>query len=117
LCRVWPSTDLSGFTSCCPGKVGFDPTSTLLECDVNIRTVKVDGLLEEIIMIYMKSPKEQKLAGRVTGTFSCPVLAFKKWKNISRVSMTRTGPAFRLPDGSCLTSNLLNIKLKALLGK
>lgn len=101
----------------------FDPTTTLLGCNVILKTVDVDGTREELMLIHLKSPKEEKLSGGVTvelfatNTFSCPVSAWKKWRKVSKVSASKSSPVFRLPNGSCLTGNRFNKEIKALLGK
>ena len=101
----------------------FDPTSTLLGCDVRLHKVKVEGDLEEVLVVHLKCPKEDRLRKGVmvelfsTGTFSCPVSAWKKWGEVAKLAVVPTKPVFRLPDGACLTGAGFNKDLKTLLGK
>ena len=101
----------------------YDPTNTLLGCDINLMNVDIDGTSEEVMMVRLKSPKEDKLCQGVTvelfstKTFSCPISAFKKWKKVSKVAIVKTAPVFRLPCGSCLTGDGFNKEVKAVLGK
>ena len=101
----------------------YDHTTTLLGCDVNLHQVEVDGVKEEILTVYLKNPKEEKLCRGVTvelfstGTFSCPVAAWKKWRGVSKVALQKHTPAFRQPNGGCYTGNQFNKDIKTLLGK
>ena len=80
------------------------------------------GVVEEILMVHLKSPKEDRLGSGVTvelfstGTSTCPVNAWKKWRRVSKVATVPTKPVFWLPSGLCLTGVLFNKKLKSLLG-
>ena len=62
----------------------FDPSTTLLGKDVKLVKTKIDGI-EEILLVYLKSPKEDKLSQGVrvelfaTGTFSCPGKVGNHW--------------------------------------
>jgi hypothetical protein len=101
----------------------YDPTTTLLGCDVRIEEHVIDGVKETVMKIFLKNPKEDKLCQGVTvelfgtGTFSCPVAAWRKWRQVARVPLAPTKPVFRLGDGSCMTGNMLNKYLKQVLGK
>ena len=101
----------------------YDPTNTLLGCDINLRVIGIDGVQEEVMMVRLKSPKEDKLLQGVivelfsTGTFSCPISAYKKWRAVSKMAASKSGPVFRLPGGSCLTGDQFNKEIKAMLGK
>ena len=101
----------------------FDPTTTLLGCNVRMVFIDLDGKKEELLDVYLKSPKEDKLRTGVsvelfeTGTFSCPVSAFRKWRAVSKLAVCPSKPLFRLPGGECLTGNQFNKELKLLLGK
>ena len=59
----------------------YDPTSTLLGKDVRLVKTKIDGNLEELLIVHLKSPKEDSLKMGVnvelfaTGTITCPVEA------------------------------------------
>ena len=101
----------------------FDPTTTLLGCDLNLHTITIGDNQEEVLMVHLKSPKEEKLGGGITvelfstGTFSCPVKAYKKWKYVSKSTMGKASPAFRRPGGQCYTGNDFNKDIKTLLGE
>ena len=83
----------------------------------------VEGKQEEILMIFLRSPKEDRLRAGVrvelfsTGTFSCPVSAWTKWKIVSRIVDCPTKPVFRLNTGTCFTGRLFNLAVKSMLGK
>ena len=100
----------------------FDPTTTLLGNDVRLVKTKIDGALEEILVIHLKSPKEERLGGGInvelfsTGTFSCPVSAWKKWCGIAKNVQSSTKPVFRTQDGKCFSGACFNKELKSLLG-
>ena len=47
----------------------------------------------------------------------CPVAAYEKWRNISKVAKTSTKPAFRLENGLLYTGKQFNSDLQKLLGK
>ena len=61
----------------------FDPNSALLGRDVRLVNTTLDGKAEEILVINLKSPKEDNLSQGVrvelfsTNTFSCPLKAWK----------------------------------------
>jgi hypothetical protein len=101
----------------------YDPTSTLLGCDIRLQEVTVDGEKEQVLVVNLKAPKEDKLGQGVkvelfaTGTFSCPLSAWLKWRRVARVPLCPTKPVFRASDGSCMTGNLFNRDIKSLLGK
>ena len=71
----------------------------------------------------MKCPKEDKLQSGVTvelfatNTTTCPVLAWQKWRKLSKVPQCPTKPAFRKEDGTCYTRNQFNKDIKSVLGK
>ena len=83
----------------------------------------IDGIKETILTIHLKCPKEDKLQSGVTvelfttGTITCPVSAWQKWCNISKVSRCPTKPAFRNEDGSCFIGCQFNKDIKSVLGK
>ena len=100
----------------------FDPTCTLMGSGVKLVVKEVAGVREEILMVHLKSLKEDRLGKGVTvelfstGTSSCPVDAWRKWRKVSKVATAPSKPLFRLPSGLCLTGALFNKKLKSLLG-
>ena len=83
----------------------------------------VGGVQEEFLVVHLKSLKEHVLSKGVnvemfsTGTFSCPVEAWKKWKGVSKIRIIATKPIFRFPDGKCLTGVVFNKIIKSLLGQ
>ena len=101
----------------------FDPSSTLLGSDIKEISLDVDEKNENILMVHLKSPKEDKLKAGVTvelfgnDTFSCPIKAFKKWRQASKMNLTGSMPAFRLPCGKCYTGSQFNQDIKSMLGK
>ena len=101
----------------------FDPTTTLLGRDIRLVKTKIDGVEEEILVIHLKSPKEEVISTGInvelfsTDTFSCPVAAWKKWRSLDKFSLPPTKPIFRMPDGKCFTGALFNCTLKEMLGK
>ena len=52
-----------------------------------------------------------------TGTISCPVAAWKKWRQVDKYRLSPTKPVFRTHDGTCFTGAQFNDSLKLLLGK
>ena len=101
----------------------FDPTTTLLGCDVGLHTVSIEGKTEDILRVHLKHPKEDYLGKGVTvelfgtGTFSCPLNAYKKWRNVAKGSITKSLPVFCLANGECYTGDKFNKDIKALLGR
>ena len=72
-----------------------------------------------IAKIQLESPKEDKKRQGVTmelfkNSFFCPVTAWMKWKEISRLDNCPSLPVFRHEDSSRLTQKELNTTLKLL---
>ena len=101
----------------------FDQTTTLQGKDLRLVKTQIDGAAEEMLVIHLKSPKEEHLSGGVnvelfsTGTFSCPVEAWKKWRKVSTNNICPTKPVFRKIDGRCNTGADFNKELKKHLGE
>ena len=101
----------------------FDPTTTLLGADVRLVNTKVSGTAEKVLIIHLKCPKEDKLRLGVnvelfsTGTLTCPITAWTKWQQWDTLRLSPTKPVFRQENGKCMTGNLFNKELKALLGR
>ena len=101
----------------------FDHTTTLLGSDVRLVSTKVAGNPEKILVIHLKCPKEDKLKQGInvelfsTGTFTCPVTAWTKWRQWSSLSIFPIKPVFRQENGKCMTGNLFNKELKSLLSQ
>ena len=101
----------------------FDPTTTLLGCNVRKLEQDIDGTKEIILAVHLKCPKEDKLQQGVTvelfstKTVTCPVTAWLKWQKVSKVASSPTKPAFRREDGSCMTGIKFNTEIKSVLGK
>ena len=85
--------------------------------------VKVDQQTEEILVFHLKNPKEDHLRKGVnvelfsTGTFTCPVEAWSKWRKLTKCRQASMKPVFRQEDGKCMTGAIFNTELKKLLGK
>ena len=103
-------------------EITFDPTTTLLGKDVRIVKTKLEGNSEEILIIHLKSPKEDALKLGVnielfsTGTLTCPIQAWHKWLKVRKTRVEPTKPVFRQENGKCMTGALFNQELKRLLG-
>lgn len=83
----------------------------------------IEGVTETILTVHLKCPKEDRLQNGVTvelfstDTLTCPVSAWRKWQNISKISHCQTKPAFRKEDGGCMTGSQFNKDIKSVLGK
>ena len=101
----------------------FDHTTTLLGADVRKISTCIESQAENLLIVHLKNPKEDKLRLGVnvelfsTGTFSCPVSAWTKWRNAATCKITATKPVFRHGDGKCMTGYTFNKEIKCLLGK
>ena len=79
----------------------------------------------EMLTVHLKSPKEQKLAKGITvelfetGSFICPVKAYKKWKAATRLGrgghLAKGSPLLRKEAGENFTGKEFNSTLKELL--
>ena len=104
-------------------KTTFDPNTTLLGSDVRLVQTRIEGKEEEVLIVHLKSPKEEVISAGVnvelfgTGTISCPVAAWKKWRQVDKYRLSPTKPVFRTHDGTCFTGAQFNDSLKLLLGK
>ena len=103
----------------------FDPTSTLLSRDVSLTTAEVAGVQYEVVKVFLRHPKEQRLSSGVTidlfeikgeANWLCPVKAYRKWKEGSPMKPSTNLPLFRLPSGESYTGNAFNTDLKRFLG-
>ena len=100
----------------------FDTTTTLLGRDIRLVNTTIEGQKEEVLVIHLKSPKEEHLTGGInvelfaTGGFSCPVSAWRKWRSSTKASLPPTKPVFRFTDGKCMSGANFNQILKSLLG-
>ena len=101
----------------------FDLSTTLLGNNVRHVKTSVGGSIEEFLIIHLKCPKEQQLGKGVnvelfsTGTFSCPVNAWVKWRKLAKFNLEASKPMFRLASGKCLTGAEFNKDIKHLLGR
>ena len=99
----------------------FDPSSTLLGKDIKVEAWADKGEKIKVLKVWLKSPKEQKKdQGIMVEVFEtksefCPVAAFEKWRQVSKVAWTKTKPAFRQEDGSLYTGKDFNVDLRSLL--
>lgn len=101
----------------------FDPSSTLLGKDIKVEAWADKGEKIKVLKVWLKSPKEQKKGQGImvevfeTKSEFCPVAAFEKWRQVSKVAWTKTKPAFRQEDGSLYTGKDFNVDLRSLLSK
>jgi hypothetical protein len=92
----------------------FDPAFTLLKKDLHLSN---NSDKQCTIQVNIKAPKEDKDCRSVivdiyqTNSNICPVSAFKKWQIISKTCDSQQ-PAFRLADGTPLTTRRFNCILK-----
>ena len=100
----------------------YDQTQTLLGSDVREIKTEIEGKKMNILVVYLKSPKEQKLAKGVNVEIFpyslkmfCPILAYTKWKEISSVKYILSKPVFREDSGNCYTGKKFNNDLRTLL--
>jgi hypothetical protein len=105
----------------CQHETYFDPDFTLLEQDVQLKKQKLTGGgVTEILIVTVKAPKENRKGGVAvvdvyeTGGPTCPVKAFKQWKNRQKSDDNKV--LFRSSDGTPLTGRRFNVLLKQLLG-
>ena len=101
----------------------FDPLTTLLGNNVSLHNLKIEDIKEEVLMVHLQSPKEDKLRQGVTvelfgtGTVTCPIDAFKKWRKVRSGNTNKALPLFRCENGKCYTGNKFNRDIKSLLGQ
>ena len=101
----------------------FDPQTCLFGKDVSVENWLQGSENTKLLKIWLKSPKELKFGkGIMVEVFKtknelCPVAAYEKWRNISKVAKTSTKPAFRLENGLLYTGKQFNSDLQKLLGK
>ena len=105
--------------------MAFDPTFTLLSRDVSLTTARVAGVQHEVVKIFLRHPKEQRLSAGVTidlfevtgeASWLCPVKAYKKWKEGSSTKPSTNLPLLRLNTGESYTGTAFNHDLKRFLG-
>jgi hypothetical protein len=101
----------------------YDPSCTLMGCDVSLHTTEIEGVKETYLIVNLKNPKEDKLKKGVrvelfrTGSLTCPVDAYTKYRAVSKVAVSKVSPLYRLESGVCYTGNLFNKDIKSLLGR
>ena len=100
----------------------FVRDATLLNKNVSLETRKIEKEEVTMLKIRLESPKEDRKRQGVTvelfrlqNSFFCPVTAWMKWKEVSRLDNHPNLPLFRHEDGSGLTQKELNTTLKLLL--
>ena len=101
----------------------YDPTSSFLSQDVTLTTCHNEGAggVAEVLLVYLKSPKEARLSDGVvvdlfgTKSFFCPFEAFKKYLASLPFSPSASSPIFRSSCGAGYTGRGLNADLKVLL--
>ncbi len=98
----------------------YDERTTLLDKDIRIVTDEEEK--KQVVLIWLKWPKEDKLGKGVevevfeTKSDICPVKALRKWWGVTR-KREKCQPAFRMPDGRAFTGRRFNSLLAELLGK
>ena len=72
------------------------------------------------ISVHIKSPKIDIVGARENieviqlDNFMCPIAAFEKYKQISKLNRDSNLPVFRLVNGGCFTGNEVNRRLSQL---
>ena len=116
---VWAASCLAFFGSCRIGEIlspvidNFDPKTTLLWGDMkNVN----NGWI-----IHIKSPKSRIEGGEYLDIFDfkghqcCPVKAIQQLQKMSQYSNSKENPVFMFKNGSLLTKNIFNEKVRNLL--
>ena len=95
---------------------------TLLNDHVMLVKKKVEGKEVEMLVVHLEAPKEDKTRKgvdvelfRLEESFFCPVHAWKRWREKSKLTHEGSAPVFREEDGRGFTQNELNKVLKELL--
>ena len=95
----------------------FDPQTTLLWEDVKVNRVKLEGKTVTSLSFKIKSPKVDRVGTGdfveifETGLYNCPVKAFHKWRQVSKVEEHPQLPVFRVENECCYTGKQLNKRL------
>jgi len=99
----------------------YDPRRTLLQQDVTVVRLHVQGVERQALAVKVKAPKESKLCRDIvvdifdTNDETCPVRAFKKWAGMTKPDPV--APLFSSVNGTPLTGAKFNKVLTALLQK
>ena len=100
----------------------FDPSFSLLQKDLSMKTIIIGGEQTNIIQIKIKSEKKDRVGVDTLvdvyeskGPF-CPVRALKKWQSVSPHKASDM-PAFRWENGKPITGQDFNRSLRTLLQK
>ena len=105
--------------------ISFDPTSTLLSSDVSLSIVEVRGTVHEVVKVFLRHPKEERLSAGVTidlfkitgeASWLCPVRAHMKWRAERSTKPSAMLPLLRTSSGECYTGAAFNKDLKKFLG-
>ena len=110
---------LRGSEVLCSSESKFSPLETLLNEDVNLSTVFVNGKSHRVLTLNLKNTKEVKGPGVTvielfeTGNFYCPVAAYRKF--ILDVGLADSKQPLLQLKGKGLTTEALNRALKTLL--
>ena len=106
----------------CKNVNSFDPSFTLLQEDITLKSINIGNEQTEILQIRLKSEKTDKVGAiSIVDVYSsggtlCPVKAYKKWNNLSSTNQPKM-PAFRQTNGKPLTGKKFNDILKKMLNK
>ena len=101
-------------------------TSTLLAKNVTMHNMEENSRMVKYLRVHIESPKEQKLSKGITvelfetGSEVCPISAYQKWKQDSKLKgkagqFDKNKPLIRLESGLNYTGKNLNDDLKKLL--
>ena len=102
-------------------KTVFVKDATLLNKHVTSESKNIEGQSRKFLKLFLEAPKEDRTGRGVEvelfeiNNFFCPVTAWNKWRNSSKLAHQPNLPVFRLEDGSGYTAKELNSDLKALL--
>ena len=95
----------------------FDPLCTLLEKDVKLKLLEVEGMKEWVLNIYLKTQKQQRIGNGTNveifgnDSFMCPIKAIKYWLQTSTLQKSSGLPIFRTENGECYTGADFNTDL------
>ena len=100
----------------------YDPEFSLLNKDIQVKTITIARVETAVMQIRLKSPKEDRIGkDKIVDIYqsngaTCPLKAYKRWDRL-RADHKPENPVFRLQNGKCLTGRSFNKHLKELLGK
>ena len=92
------------------GQERYNPASTLQMRDVRLKTVKVDGVELECLVVKLKCPKEARgdeteVEMMPNGSRSCPVKAWKHFLKTRTHKLRPSEPVFQWADGRLIVAS------------